>query len=65
MIDGLHLWAWVGLVPVAAAAVASWQLDRGRRDRVLVTLATTAAVRRRRRRFVAPAVDAQAEAPRR
>lgn len=37
-LDGLHLWAWVGLVPAVAAAVASWQLDRGRRDQILATL---------------------------
>jgi 4-amino-4-deoxy-L-arabinose transferase-like glycosyltransferase len=63
-IEGLHLWAGLGLILVAGAAVASWQLDRARRDGVVLTLAVAGALLLAGAgAFVAPVVD-RAKAPR-
>jgi 4-amino-4-deoxy-L-arabinose transferase-like glycosyltransferase len=62
-IEGLHRWAGLGLILVAAAAVASWQLDRSRRDRAVLTLTVAGALFLAvAAAFVAPVVD-RAKAP--
>jgi 4-amino-4-deoxy-L-arabinose transferase-like glycosyltransferase len=39
---GLEAWAWVGLIPLAAAGAMAWGLRSGNRDLVLATLAAAA-----------------------
>jgi 4-amino-4-deoxy-L-arabinose transferase-like glycosyltransferase len=63
-IEGLHPWAGIGMILVAAAAVASWQLDRARRDGAVLTLTVAGALFLAvAGAFVAPVVD-RAKAPR-
>ncbi len=42
IVPGLETWAWVGLIPVVAAAVMAWGVVRDRRDVAVVALAAAA-----------------------